>query len=510
MANRDQNQRQDDYEGFISVPQLQNDNPQEALPANDSGTGGPNPFTFTPLQSSPLPARNLYGYQGNLPRASVNDLNIGTNVDENPMNIPINQNIIVIDDNPILDNQGFSFPSVGMVSMSSGYHIPNNVMTSYHGMSRVPQFEYVGIIDRNSINAVNRGVGNFHLDAETQNSIRQPTGHYRNVTNFSESAAQVNQITVPRVYDNQVRANMSQPNRLDRLDGRFLSLGNVASYVNSNTYGERAIHMSETPLSSQGQSPYNSFNNVRGLAGFQNNADGLVTTWDSSGNQNISGGGSSQLMNSRHDMNPTSNLYGGPVTMHHYIPTPSGRTSEAGNESGSSMYSSDPSDCSRADQRVLTNNSSHNQGLAKNVKRRMQGVPFNSTILRSNHQIATDPPQNAYLTTNLIPPSSGIGESDSHDKSGLALGSCATSSAVQPIGDDLVPRSSRFLSAGMPARQFSSGLLPAGKNYPPYTGHGLHSTGQTADFTVKNEHHQASTAVTRDSLKRNLNFPPRA
>ncbi|KNA04738.1 hypothetical protein SOVF_196710 isoform A [Spinacia oleracea] len=472
MASHDQ--REDDYEGFICLPQLQKDNSLEALPADNSGTGGSIPFPFLPLPFSPVPPSNMYEYQHHFPSAAVNDLNIATNVDECPTDIPIDQDVFVIDDIPFLD-QGFSFPSAGMDTASSGSQTPNNMMTSYHGMRRLPRFKNaVGGFDRNSITANNGGVGNFHtsvLDAKSQNNGRKPTGNFRNLTNVGDNAAKVEQNMVPRLYDSQVRVNSSQPNRLDSLDGRFLSLGNqsnVASNVKLNAHVGQSSHVIETSLSPQGRLTNNSFNNNvwDSLAGIQNNVGGLVAPWDFEGSLTFTGDDCLQVMTSGDGTSPISNLHGGKVNTHHYIPTPSCRTSESGFETDSRIYSDDPTDCYGANPHMLSNSSSLNQGLPRFVKRRMQGVPFSSSVLRSNHQISADPLQNSHLSTDFMLPL-GIGDSDSNK---------------------------------------------SGQNYPLHIGPGWRYTGQTAGTTVKNELPQASTSTSssRESLKRNLDFPPRA
>lgn len=424
-------QTHDDFASSISPPQLQKDNDVEFLPADYGGTDSSIPFPSAPLHFSPLPTGNVYGNQQIFPSPAVHDLDMGTYMDEHNisiLNIPAEQDVTVTNDVSIQDHEIFIFPSARADRTISEYQIPNNMMSAYHGMNRVPHFDNnLGAMDRNSSIASTCGVGNIDMsvmDFMIQNNSRQPAEINRTFTNFSVGAANVDQSIAPRVYENQVRVDSSQPSSSDKLDGEFLSLGyhnEVAPNLNTNSYRGNN-HMSETSFSPQGQVANGSFNNVRGsVSGIQNNVGGLMTPWDCMSNLTLSADDYAlRAMTSGHDMSPISNLRGGEANMHHYIPTPSSKTLESSIETNSRVSLSNPSDCSGAEPHMLSNISDNNEGLREYMRRTVQRVPFDSSVLRSNHQNAAQRMQNSHRSPNFTSPLSGMisRESDRQDKSG--------------------------------------------------------------------------------------------
>lgn len=444
-------------------------------------------FPFSPLQFSPSSVENLYGHPQHISNFGIHDLDSKTNVGDfskYPMDPAFDQDMAIDDLVPLAGYQDSSFLGRGVnMTMSSGCQ--TTMMSANQGMNGAHR-------DRNFIDPNSSVARNFQIVgvAEEPVNIRSLADTNRCVSNFS-TAPEIQQKPdfVQRAYDNQVRVNAPQLDRFNKLDGRFLSLGCQSNSVldgQSDAYGR-------TSFSRHSQFANDSLNKLSvPLSGFGSNVGGFMTR-GYSGDLNLPCGDHSvlQAVNYGFDGRPVPVPPGGEINLQHFIPTPSSKSSGLGNEIGSKFSSNDTSQGYGADLSILSDVSVTNPGLPETIQRMKQRIPFNSSILRSNHQSASDQLQNLLLRTNLeLPPFGGnTGETSRQDQSGLLYPANLASNTGADEGFKMFH--SRFSQS-------------AGQDYTLDSRHDLNSTGQGVVVTGKSGLPHPSSTPRRESLKRSL------
>ncbi|KAL9224770.1 hypothetical protein vseg_000776 [Gypsophila vaccaria] len=389
------------------------------------------PLSFMPVHASPFQARDVHRNRQSLSRASPHDLSIPFD-----MNRDLSQDLLFANSFPLQDYQVSDFPR-SEFDMTMDFGAQDNFMNSYHAGNVFPQLESTS--DANTISfssASESPVGNFHttpLSQEIQSNRQHHLEMNRTPTNFRFTAVRrPNSDIVSGEYDNPVRAYAPQINNVDRLDGRFLSLGRQSNSAVNSAYQGIPNHMCQTPFPPRGQvGNYLHDSMSRRLEGFKNNVHDLETSSNISGSLALSHSdhSDSQAMNSAFGMPRVPTVPTAQVNMHRLMPTPRRNMSEFRNPTDSRVSSSTP------------------------IERRIQRVPFDSSVLRSNHQHALDQVQRSHFESNKL----------SH------------------LPEDI-----------------DGGILKQDQS------------DKGAAVTVKNQHPHSSTAAAREPPKRNLESPQQA
>lgn len=466
------------------------------------GTGGPIPSQFSSLQISSLSVENLYGHPQNLSdtaaeslcghaqnlsSVAMHDLTIKPDVGDfsnYPLEPAFGQSTLAGGIVPFLGYEDPSFPGRQVtMTVDSGWQ--TNMMDANHDMNRRNG-------GKNLIDPKNNGAGNFHMarsDEALANNTRQLDDTNRSLCYLSTAPEIPHKPDfVQKAYNNQLRVNGRQLDHLNKLDGRFLSLGYQSNPV-CDGQSEACCHTSFSHLGQLADDYLNKFSIP--LSGFGENVRGLNITQGHSSNMNLShnDGGALQTMTSAVDSCANPALPGREIDMEHFIPIPSIKSSGSMNEIGLKFSSIDTFQGCGANPAIGSNVSNL---FPQTMQRMTQRIPLNSPVLRSNHQNASDQMQNSHLRTNMKLPRSG--ETSRQDQSGQLYPANAASNGGADEGFKI----------------FHSGVSKsASQVYPLNVRQDINSTastGQGAVVTAENGLFHPSSSLGRRSWKRSL--PP--
>ncbi|KAK9715860.1 hypothetical protein RND81_06G194800 [Saponaria officinalis] len=369
------------------------------------------PRPFVPSHVSPFQARDAHRNQQSLSSASNNPFDMNHALNQNllfpnsfpqldyhfpdipspafdmtmgfgaPNNIPfdinhaLDQNLLFPDSLPQLDYHFSDFPGSAF-DMTMGFGGPNNIVNSYHAGNVFPQFQSDSNSNSSTFSSASgSGVQNFHttpVPQETQSNWQQLQHH---------AVRRPNSDFFSGGYGNQVRVHAPPIHNVDGFDGRFLSLGiRSNSVVNTNSAAYRGIpsHPCQIPFPPRGQLGNYSHDGMgRRFSGFQSNVHNLEAPSGSLTLAQTDCDGS-RATTSGFGVPPVPIVPTGQVNMQHIMSSPRRNVSEFQKTTNSRASSSDPSG------------------------RRIRSVPFNSSVLRSNHQQAADQLQRSHVQSDKV------------------------------------------------------------------------------------------------------------
>lgn len=471
------------------------------------GAGSPIPSPFSSLQISSLSvenfyghpqnlsdtaAENLFGHPQNLASAAMHDLSIKPDVggfSNYSLEPAFGQSTMAGDIVPFLGYEDPSFLGRQVtMTVNSGWQ--TNMMDANHDMNRRNG-------DKNFIDPNSNGARNFPMAGSGEalaNNTRQLDDTNRCLS-YLNTAPEIPHKPdfVQKAYNNQLRVNGHQLDHLNKLDGRFLSLG----YQSNPLSDGQSEACCSTSFSHLGQLADDSLNKPSiPLSGFGENVRGLNMTQGYSSNMNLShnDGGASQTMNSAIDRCANPALPGREIDMQHFIPTTGIKSSGSMNEIGLKFSSIDTFKGCGANPAIGSNVSVSNL-FPQTMQRMAQRIPFNSSVLRSNHQNASDQMQNSRLRTNMK--LHHFGETSRQDQSGQWRQLYPANAASNAGADE----GFKMLHSGV--------SKSASQVYPLNVRQDINSTastGQGAVVTAESGLFHPSSSLGRRSWKRSL--PP--
>ncbi|KAH9602811.1 hypothetical protein KSS87_002343 [Heliosperma pusillum] len=430
-----------------------------------NATNGHTSSPFMPFHVPLIHAGDFRRNRQNVTSPSAYDLN--TPFD---MNVGLDQDPFFTNDSRFMNYQSSDFSGSGFdLTMDSGMSssMMNNDDVRYNSFPHLQSTSNANMVS--FAGASRGGVGNFHT-----------------TPNFSVSGVRRSKSgVISGAHDNQVGVNVPQIDNVDTFDGRFLSLGNQSnSTVNTNfsAYREFPSPMSESPfVPSVQQTNYSHVCVGERLPGFPNSFHNGGTPMDMCGNSTFAQS-DLQAMPSASAGRPDPMLLGGQVNMHHLMANERRKMPELKEESGLRISSSDASE-------------------------QMRTVPFNSSVLRSNHRNSANPLKKVYVRSNKVLPltedTSGVAKQDKSGKFSPNVASYVGAAERCKMSEDRVPQLANEGGAVTIEDQISHSSTPVLKGlskrslYPPQQAL---THNQRRKFIAQSSAHQFSSHLLQNAL----------